>query len=92
MTNNDIDIRLNEWREIDSEFAQFLETCNKKYWMYDKEKVLNLIVEYDILQRDGIIVLESDKRKEIKNHINGLSLEDERTYGRVIIRLYKLEE
>ena len=43
MTNNDIDIRLNEWREIDSEFAQFLETCNKKYWMYDKEKVLNLI-------------------------------------------------
>lgn len=57
-----------------------------------EEKVLNLIVEYDILEKDGIIVLESDKRKDLKNNINGLNLKDERTYGRVIIRLYKLEE
>ena len=57
-----------------------------------EEKVLNLIVEYDILNKDGIIVLESDKRKEIKTNIPGLNLKDERTYGRVIIRLYKLEE
>ncbi len=57
-----------------------------------EEKVLKLIVEYNILDKDGIIVLESDKRKEIKENIPGLNLKDERTYGRVIIRLYKLEE
>ena len=57
-----------------------------------EEKVLDLIVEYDILNKDGIIVLESDKRKEINKNIPGLNLVDERTYGRVIIRLYKLEE
>ena len=57
-----------------------------------EEKVLNLIVEYDILNKDGIIVLESDKRKEVKTHVAGLILKDERTYGRVIIRLYELEE
>lgn len=57
-----------------------------------EEKVLNLIVEYDILSKDGIIVLESDKRKEVKTDIPGLKLKDERTYGRVIIRLYELEE
>jgi 16S rRNA (guanine(966)-N(2))-methyltransferase RsmD len=55
-------------------------------------KVLNLIVEYDILNKDGIIVLESDKRKTLNEDIPGLNLKDERTYGRVIIRLYKLEE
>lgn len=43
MRNNEIAIRLNEWCEIDTEFAQFLETSNKKYWMYDEENVLNLI-------------------------------------------------
>lgn len=57
-----------------------------------EQKVLNLIVEYDILNKDGIIVLESDKRKEINEDIQGLILKDERTYGRVVIRLYKLEE
>ena len=29
MRNNEIAIRLNEWCEIDLEFAQFLEACNK---------------------------------------------------------------
>ena len=57
-----------------------------------EQKVLNLIVEYDILNKDGIIVLESDKRKQITEDIPELNLKDERTYGRVIIRLYELEE
>ena len=55
-------------------------------------KVLNLIVEYDILDKGGIIILESDKRKQIDENIPGLKLKDERTYGRVIIRFYELEE
>lgn len=62
------------------------------YMMNCEQKLLELIVEYNILNKDGIIVLESDKRKEIEINIPELNLEDERTYGRVIIRLYKLEE
>jgi len=57
-----------------------------------EEKALNLIVEYDILDKNGIIVLESDKRKEIETNIPRLILKDKRLYGRVVIRLYKLEE
>ncbi len=57
-----------------------------------EEKVLNLIVEYNILNKGGIIVLESDKRKQVNENIPGLKLKDERTYGRVIIRFYELEE
>lgn len=62
------------------------------YALNYEEKALKLIVDYNILNKDGIIVLESDKRKEINENIQGLRLADERTYGRVIIRLYKLEE
>lgn len=58
---------------------------------YERE-VLKLIVEYAILDKGGIIVLESDKRKQIDENIPGLKLKDERTYGRVIIRFYELEE
>ena len=55
-------------------------------------KVLNKIVEYNLLNENGIIVLESDKRKEIDENVPGLKLKDKRTYGRVIIRIYQLEE
>lgn len=55
-------------------------------------EALNLIKEYNILEKNGIIVLESDKRKDIEENIPGLKLKDKRTYGRVIIRLYELEE
>lgn len=57
-----------------------------------ESKILELIVEYDLLNKDGIIVLESDKRKEININIPGLNLKDERIYGRVVIRFYELEE
>lgn len=62
-------------------------------YSYDyEEKALNLIVKYNILKKDGIIVLESDKRKEVNENVPGLKLKDKRTYGRVIIRFYELEE
>lgn len=53
-----------------------------------EENVLGLIVEYKILSKDGIIVLETDKRKEFNENIDGLVLKDKRTYGRVMVRLY----
>ncbi|MBR5228141.1 MAG: 16S rRNA (guanine(966)-N(2))-methyltransferase RsmD [Clostridia bacterium] len=58
---------------------------------YEK-KALDLIVELDLLDENGVIVLESDKRKEIDEEINGLEMKDKRTYGRVTIRLYKWKE
>ena len=54
--------------------------------------MLKLIAEYGILDKSGIIVLESDKRKEIVENVQGLRLKDKRTYGRVVIRLYELED
>lgn len=53
-----------------------------------EEDALNLIVKFNILKEDGIIVLETDKRKIFNENIKGLVLKDKRTYGRVMIRLY----
>jgi len=57
-----------------------------------EEKMLKLIAEYGILDKSGIIVLESDKRKEVVENVESLKLKDKRTYGRVVIRLYELED
>ena len=57
-----------------------------------EQKALELIVKYNILKKGGIIVLESDKRKEVTENVQGLKLKDKRTYGRVVIRFYELEE
>ena len=57
-----------------------------------ERKVMDLIVQNGLLSNDGIIVLESDKRKDIDENVPGLKLNDKRTYGRVIIRIYQLEE
>lgn len=67
----------------------FLDPPYASNYEYD---VLEKIKEYNILEQGGIIVLESDKRKELDFNIPGLNLKDERTYGRVIIRFYELEE
>lgn len=45
MTKGEITNRLVEWCEIDFEFADFLRTCNRRYWMYDEEYVLGLIAQ-----------------------------------------------
>lgn len=80
-------------KQIHSENRKFdVIFLDPPYAVNFEQNVLNLIVEYGILNKDGIIVLESDKRKDIDTNIPGLNLVDERTYGRVIIRLYKLEE
>ena len=56
-----------------------------------EEKMLKLIADYGILDDSGVIVLESDKRKNVEENIQGLRLKDKRTYGRVVIRLYEVE-
>ena len=45
MTTGEVTNRLVEWCEIDSKFAEFLRTCNRRYWMYDDEYVLGLIAK-----------------------------------------------
>lgn len=57
-----------------------------------EQDALNKIVEYSLLAKCGIIVLESDKRKEINEEIDGLKMSEKRTYGRVTLRVYKWEE
>ena len=80
-------------KQISSEGEQFdVIFLDPPYAFDDEQKILNLIVENNILDKKGIIVLESDKRKEVEENILGLNLKDKRTYGRVIIRLYELEE
>ena len=64
MTIDEINARINEWCKIDSEFAKFIKNCNKQYWMYDKEKVLNLIYkrfsEIKIGERTNCMQIISD--------------------------------
>lgn len=43
MTVEQIEERLNEWSQIDEEFAEYIETTQKVYWMYDEANVFNLI-------------------------------------------------
>ena len=57
-----------------------------------EEKMLKLIADFGILDKSGVIVLESDKRKDVEENIQGLKLKDKRTYGRVVIRLYEVED
>jgi len=80
-------------KQINAEGEKFdIIFLDPPYAIKYESKILELIVEYDILNKGGIIVLESDKRKEININIPELNLKDERTYGRVIIRFYELEE
>lgn len=58
------------------------------YATKNEENMLDLIVKHKVLSEDGIIVLETDKRKEFNENIEGLILKDKRTYGRVMVRLY----
>lgn len=57
-----------------------------------EENVLSLISGSNLIHKDTVIVLESDKEKIFKENIDGLQLVDKRTYGRVMLRTYKREE
>lgn len=57
-----------------------------------EEKCLSILANSNLMHEDTIIVLESDKEKVFKESIEGLCLVDKRTYGRVMLRLYKREE
>ena len=45
MKKEEINKRLDDFSHDDAEFAAFIKKCDKRYWLYDKEKVLNLITE-----------------------------------------------
>ncbi len=56
------------------------------------EECLKNIENYNVLKEDGLIVLETDRDKVFEETIEGLKLVNKRTYGRVMLRLYKREE
>lgn len=45
MKKDEINKRLDDFSHDDAEFAAFVMKCDKLYWLYDKEKVLNLVTE-----------------------------------------------
>lgn len=52
------------------------------------EKASEKIVEYNLLNEDGIIIIETDRKDDVINNINKLDLfeiYDERKYGRVVL-------
>ena len=57
-----------------------------------EEKCLGILAKSHLIHEDTIIVLESDKEKIFNETIEGLCLVDKRTYGRVMLRMYKREE
>ncbi len=80
-------------RQIHEEGIKFdIIFLDPPYGIDSEEKILKLILEYGLLDEAGIIVLESDKGKDVHENIQGLNLKDKRTYGRVVIRLYELED
>jgi len=80
--------------------VSFLNTTNKKFDIifidppYDftnSKLVLNEILKNDVLDADGLIVLEQDKRSEILK-IEGLEISDTRKYGKSNLIFYKKGE
>ena len=57
-----------------------------------EEKCLDIISKSNLIHKDTVIVLESDKEKIFNETVDGLRLVDKRTYGRVMLRTYKREE
>ena len=57
-----------------------------------EEKCLEYLSKSCIMNQKSIIILESDKDKVFNEQVEGLSVIDKRTYGRVMLRLYKKEE
>lgn len=52
------------------------------------EKASEKIIEYNLLSEDGIIIIETDRKDEVKENINNLRLFDiysERKYGRAVL-------
>lgn len=80
---------------------QILKEQNEKFdiifldppYMTDfSEKASEKIMQYDLLNENGIIIIETDRKSEVVNHINQLNLfdvYDERKYGRAFLIFLK---
>jgi 16S rRNA (guanine966-N2)-methyltransferase len=85
---------------INNDFRKGLEILSKKNMKFDyiyldppyKEDYLsislNLILKYDLLKKEGIIITESDRDLDFSK-ISSLSLYKEKSYGRKIVKFYK---
>lgn len=86
------------------DYEKFLKSFNEQNIQFDiifldppyeakvEEKCLGVLAKSNLIHKDTIIVLESDKEKVFNESIDGLCLVDKRTYGRVMLRTYKREE
>lgn len=90
------------YETIRGDFRKILEICKNKPYKFDyifldppyKEDYLKisleLILNYDLLKNNGIIISESDRNIDFSN-VDNLSLIKEKKYGRKIIKIYCYE-
>ena len=87
-------------RVIQSDYQQYLRTCNEKYHIifldppYAEvflENSLKIITEIDILQSGGIIVCERSLDKELSLQFEGYSRSKDYKYGNTIVAVYRKE-
>lgn len=87
---------------IKGDFRKTLKICKDKFYKFDyifldppyKEDYLkislNLIINYDLLKNDGIIISESDRDIDFSDMVK-LRLIKEKKYGRKIVKFYCYE-
>lgn len=83
---------------INKDYRKCLEQLSKENYKFDiifldppyetdfSENACKLIVQYDLLNDEGIIVVETDRKSEVISNLNNIDLleiYDERKYGRV---------
>lgn len=83
MTPEEINSRITEWCQIDDEFAEFIKNCNKVYWMYDEEKVYELIQNIFSSQPVGAITSCTQMIRE------ALHFESTKKIGYGIVHIFK---
>ena len=92
---------------LNTDYLNALEILKKQNYKFDivfldppyqtefSEKASQKIVEYNLLNENGIIVIETDRKKEVTYNINKLDLfdiYDERKYGRAELIFLKLKQ
>lgn len=55
-------------------------------------KCIEMLEEYDILSKDGIIVFETDIKHEFPREIGNFKVINEKNYGRVVLSFWKRKE
>lgn len=88
----------NKVKIFNLDYKKMLEVLDEKmdvifidppYDKFDIDELLKLIIEYDLLSDDGIIIIEGSKELQAKNEIESLSLYKEKDYKSTKLMYYR---